>query len=80
MSRCDWTRCRPVASSTLIREECDGVDVQLNANMKHRDREWRISNYYFPYHLVLGHVGDIVNPELLVSVHSFNPVYEVSHE
>ena len=52
---------RPIASSTLMREECDGVAIEMNKRLRRRDRDWRIHNYYLPYHLVLGHVANLVS-------------------
>jgi len=67
---------RPLASQTLFRSHADDVAIDLNAEMPVEDRDARISRFYIPYHLELGRAAREVDPSLVLSIHSFNPIYE----
>ena len=72
---------RPLASSTLMRQECEvGEVVELNAfgsvEEARKEREYRIQEYYLPYHIALGEAADMAGIELVISVHSFTKVYQ----
>jgi predicted N-formylglutamate amidohydrolase len=58
---------------------CDGIEVQMNAEITPAERMERVSRYWVPYHLALGYASDVVNANFVVSVHSFNKDYEGSH-
>ena len=67
---------RPISSISLVRSECDGHQVKMNQDLTQEDLEYRIWKYYIPYHLELGRCANEVDPELIVSVHTFSPKYE----
>lgn len=67
---------RPIASDTLFRDLADGKEIILNKDISEDDIEWRLWKYYLPYHLTAGRVCDLVDPSLIISVHSFNGEYE----
>eukprot|EP00744_Colponema_vietnamica_P019853 GILI01028130.1.p1 GENE.GILI01028130.1~~GILI01028130.1.p1 ORF type:complete len:298 (-),score=34.75 GILI01028130.1:33-926(-) len=67
---------RPLASSTLFRSHCDGKPVALNQGLTQADQDWRLWRYYLPYHLALGRAANLVEPSLVLSVHSFTHNYE----
>lgn len=77
-----WSRLlvdlnRPLASDTLMRTTADmGQPIQLNADLPQADRDWRLQRYYLPFHLELGRAARVVDPLLLLSIHSFSPVYD----
>jgi len=67
---------RPLASDTLIRSEADGRSITMNSPLYPKDRDWRLQHYYLPFHLVLGAAANVVDPDFIVSIHSFNQTYE----
>lgn len=44
--------------------------------MTEADRNWRLWHYYIPYHLAMGKMAQKFKPKLVISIHSFNPIYE----
>lgn len=67
---------RPLASQTLFRSHADNEAIDLNSDMPTEDRDARITRFYIPYHLELGRAAREVDPLLVLSIHSFNPVFE----
>ena len=67
---------RPLSSETLIRQTADNAIIAMNRNLSSEDVQMRIMKYYIPYHLAFGDAVLKFSPRVIVSVHSFNPVYE----
>ncbi len=70
---------RPLYSETLFRTRADGRPVHLNADLDDQRRGARVARWWGPYHAALGAMcADAAarNAFMLLSVHSFNPVYE----
>jgi len=69
---------RPIGSDTMFRKEADGQPVLLNEpkRLHQHDIDLRIEQLYKPYHAALKRVHEVVQPTLVLSVHSFTPVYE----
>lgn len=71
---------RPVVDPTLIRREAEWVPLSWNARVSPAEVERRMVAWHLPYHdaidrAILRLVTRGVRP-LLLSVHSFTPVYE----
>lgn len=66
---------RPIASDTLIRASCDGVDVELNENVDIDGVTKRVNEYHSPFHMSVGAVKMSITPAMLLSIHSFNKEY-----
>ena len=81
-----WSRLyvdvnRPLASSTLMRKECEvGELVDLNtfasAEEAEVERNDRVMKHYLPYHMALGEAADTAQAELVISVHSYTKCYQ----
>lgn len=68
---------RPLDSATLFRNKADGATIGLNAEITGREREGRLQLCYHPYHQAIdGLLKDYAKAQLLLSVHTFTPVYE----
>jgi predicted N-formylglutamate amidohydrolase len=67
---------RPLDSDTLLRAVADGEPVRLNTAVHEQDRVARIEQYYAPYHRAIDEEVERVSPRLILSLHSFTPVYE----
>ncbi len=68
---------RPLDSPTLFRDRADGLPVGLNVTVDERERLRRVSEWYEPYHRAFATmVAEHPEASLLVSVHTFTPVYE----
>jgi len=60
-------------SPGLIPESSDGILIAGNIGA---DREMRLNRFYRPYHAALAEWIDEVQPELILSIHSFTPELE----
>ncbi|MCB9674604.1 MAG: N-formylglutamate amidohydrolase [Alphaproteobacteria bacterium] len=67
---------RPLYSQTLFRDVADGHPVFLNVGLPDRDRGQRVLDWWEPYHEALSASCAWAPAEVLLSVHSFTPVYE----
>lgn len=67
---------RPLDSPELFREVCDDLPVVLNLAVYGDDEHFRLADYWQPYHDAIDTVLHEVQPALLLSLHSFTPVYE----
>jgi predicted N-formylglutamate amidohydrolase len=68
---------RPVSSDTLFRASADGKPVALNAQLTTEEKQDRIDRYWRPYrHELSSILMDSPDLDLVLSIHSFNPVYE----
>lgn len=73
---------RPVQATDLIRQEVEQQSISFNRGLTSQQIDERIAEYYTPYHNAF---GDLVAerarssvPFLLVSVHSFTPIWSGS--
>ena len=68
---------RPLSSDTLFRLTAEGKPVTLNIELSPEDRQERIDRYWKPYRHDLSEML-IDNPaiDLVLSIHSFTPLYE----
>lgn len=66
---------RELSSPTLFRELADGEPVELNVDLVASERERRIRELYTPYHRAYDAMVAETDA-VVVSVHSFSPVYE----
>ncbi len=67
---------RPPGHPDLIREWADGLRVELNSGLSERDRAQRMAKLYGPYHGTVDRVVAESRAQLVLSMHSFTPVYE----
>ncbi len=67
---------RPETSRTLFRDEADGLPVLLNRDLDARERERRLTTLHRPYHATVDRVVGTARAAVVLSVHSFTPVYE----
>ncbi len=67
---------RPLDSDTLFRDRAEGRSVSLNVAVSPSDRAARIDGYWRPFHAAVDEVAIPHRPRLLLSIHSFTPVYE----
>ena len=66
---------RELTSDTLFRDMADGEPVALNTDLSEHERERRIQQLYQPYHDAYDEMVAQTDA-VVVSVHSFSPVYE----
>jgi predicted N-formylglutamate amidohydrolase len=67
---------RPLDAETLFRTVADGRDVALNAAMTDEERHRRIARFHGPYHEVADQLLLRYRHAVVLSMHSFTPVYE----
>jgi predicted N-formylglutamate amidohydrolase len=67
---------RPIHNEDLFRLVADDRDVQLNVDLTDEKKAERINKLYRPYHDAIDRVVDTVPGVLVLSLHSFTPVYE----
>lgn len=67
---------RPLDSDTLFRSVADGEPIALNTAITEADRAARIAQFYEPYHRAIDEEVERIQPRLILSLHSFTPVYE----
>jgi predicted N-formylglutamate amidohydrolase len=60
----------------LLRGFADGAEILLNRALDEADREVRLSRYYRPFHDAVDRVLVQTRAPILLSVHSFTPLYE----
>jgi len=48
----------------------------MNQAISPDDREWRLHRYYIRYHLALGRAARLLDPALILAIHSFTRHYE----
>lgn len=70
---------RPLESPTLIAQRSEQTDIPGNANLTSAERQRRIDEIFVPYHARIENELDARRaagrPTILVTVHSFTPVY-----
>jgi predicted N-formylglutamate amidohydrolase len=68
---------RPLTSDTLFRLSAEGKPIALNAHLSPEDKQERIDQYWKPYrHDLTATLLDIPAIDLVLSIHSFTPLYE----
>jgi len=67
---------RPLDSPTLFRTQADGKTIHLNKDITEEEKKKRIEDYYVPYHDELKYLVKMMQPFVILSVHSFTPLYE----
>jgi predicted N-formylglutamate amidohydrolase len=67
---------RPLDAPTLFREVADGRTVQLNQDLTEHERHERISRLHQPYHEVADGLLRRYPRAVVLSMHSFTPIYE----
>jgi len=60
----------------LLRNVAEGKPVALNQHVTAEERERRIRTYYRPFHEAVDEELSRVSAPVLLSIHSFTPVYE----
>lgn len=68
---------RPLDSPTLIRLTADNNNIPMNINIHPDDLQLRINRLWVPYRKAFDlTIQDNPNIELILSIHSFTPIYE----
>jgi predicted N-formylglutamate amidohydrolase len=67
---------RPITSDTLFRTKGDNEIIDLNRCLSAKEIDDRLNNYYLSYYKNLREVSEHIDPKIVVSVHSFSPLYE----
>lgn len=67
---------RPLDSDTLIRRDADGQVITLNASVDEAGLRARIDGFWRPFHDTVDRVVGGSSAPVVLSVHSFTPVYE----
>lgn len=67
---------RSIVSETLFRKNGDGYEVDLNKGMTHEEEQKRIKRFFIPYYDALREISLKVNPQFILSIHSFTRVYQ----
>lgn len=67
---------RPEGSPTIFRAEAEGHPVELNRGLSDDERERRLVRLWRPYHRTVSAVVRASEAPVLMSLHTFTPVYE----
>ena len=67
---------RPVTSDTLFRKDADKERIDLNCFLPNEEEKRRLENYYYSYYDGLRDYAKNTDFNMVVSIHSFTPVYE----
>ncbi len=67
---------REASAPTLIRDTAEGLPVQMNVGLSDAERENRLQTFYRPYHDAIDRMMGSSEASVLLSLHSFTPVYE----
>lgn len=67
---------RTLYSETLFRRTCDGRPLDLNSALSAEERYSRINRFHVPYHQLVGEAAEFLDPDLIISIHTFTPNYE----
>lgn len=76
----NWSRLvadlnRPPEHSELCRERAEDIDLSFNQGLSATQRRARVDGIHAPYHQALDQLLHERRPRLLLSVHSFTPVF-----
>jgi predicted N-formylglutamate amidohydrolase len=67
---------RDIHAETSIRTEAEGHPVHLNQEVTDEDRAMRIRRFHEPYHAAIDAALSRYHSAVVLSMHSFTPVYE----
>ena len=67
---------RPLTSETLFRKFGDGNEIMLNKGMTLKEERHRLEKFYHTYYYAFREISLKTNPKIILSLHSYNPVYE----
>lgn len=67
---------RPPEAPDAMPAQNDGFDVPGNADISAQDRQHRAASYYVPFHAQVARQMAAPSAAVLVTVHSFTPVYQ----
>lgn len=67
---------RPVEHDDLHRAEADGSPIRLNHQLSHDERQARIRRFHEPYHDAIDRTLGAHPRAMVLSMHSFTPVYQ----
>lgn len=79
LARCSRLLCdvnRPLDAPTLFRPLADGHPIWLNADLTEHERHQRIARVHVPYHEAVDGLLRRYPRALVLSMHSFTPIYE----
>lgn len=76
-----WSRLvadlnRPPEHPELCRAQAEGVPLRFNQGLSPAQRQARVDGVHTPYHQALDQLMATRRPQLLLSIHSFTPVYQ----
>ena len=61
----------------LIKDAVEGVPLSFNQNLSQEERDERLSRYHAAYHqAITSSIKSYTQPPLLVSLHSFTPIWD----
>jgi len=63
-------------SPTLFRDTAEHKPIYFNKDLSNEEKEKRIKEYHLPYHNELRNLVKLLRPSLILSLHSFTPLYE----
>jgi len=67
---------RSIVADTLFRKSGDGYILDLNKDMTYEEEQKRIKKYFLCYYEAIRQVSTKVNPDYILSIHSFTSMYE----
>ncbi len=76
----NWSRLvadlnRPPGHPDLCREVAEGLPLTFNQNLSSAERRARLNQVHTPYHQALDALLEARRPELLLSIHTFTPIF-----
>lgn len=68
---------RPLDAPSLILKRSDGVEIPGNKNLKERERQRRVHNFYQPFHAAVDVMVKtrLKRRPLFIGIHTFTPVF-----
>lgn len=75
VSRLIYDCNRPPEASSAILDQSEGRDIPGNIGLSGADRADRVVRYYLPFEAAVRDTMDTANARILVTVHSFTPVF-----
>jgi len=67
---------RTMVADTLFRKTGDGNVLDLNKDLTYEEEQKRIKKYFLCYYEALREISTKINPNYVLSIHSFTPMYE----
>lgn len=75
VSRLIYDCNRPPEAASAILDQSEGHDIPGNIGLSGADRADRVVRYYLPFEAAVRDTMDAANARVLVTVHSFTPVF-----